>query len=205
MSSPTRHPALAAVAVALVAPALTLLPTASAHAADAAGAAGAVSAARAALPTKRVVSDRADPAGQRIDATTMTLRAAAQQGRRASVTTVVPAGLDAGNVVVFYINTDTDPQPEIAYYAGVDSEFQGYRMKGWHRTGTLLPLACGRVRASTDETRTRLAFNPLCINKGVKSFSATTYLVEGSDPADESTEWLPGVRTFSGRVKAFAG
>lgn len=184
-----------AVAAALTAAALALLPAAS-SAADTDG---------RALPTQRIVHDRADRDTQLVDATRMTVRSAPERGRRASVVVAIPDGLVAGNQVVFHINTDADPTPEIAYYGAVSSEFQGYRMKTWTRTGTALPFTCGRMRAAMDETRTRLAFNPLCINKGVRSFSVSFNLVAGADSLPRQDEWLPGFRKLSGRVKAFAG
>ena len=191
----THRPAVA-VAAALTAATLALMPTSASGGADTD---------RRAVPTIRIVQDGADRATQLVDATRMTLRSAPERGRRASVVVAIPEGLVAGNNVVFHINTDTDPTPEIAYFGAVSSEFQGYRMKSWTRTGTELPFSCGRMRAAMGETWTRLAFNPLCINKGVWSFSVSFNLIAGEDSLPRQDEWLPGVRKFSGRVKAFAG
>ncbi|GEP40081.1 hypothetical protein NPS01_37440 [Nocardioides psychrotolerans] len=159
--------------------------------------------ARAALPTKRLVNDRGDRDTQVVDATRMIVRSAPEQGRRATVSVAVPDGLVAGSQVVFHLNTDLDPTPEIAYFGAVSSEFRGYRMKSWTTTGAELPLTCGRLSAAIDETRARLAFNPLCINRNVRSFGVSFHLVAASGVATQD-DWLPAPRTFSGRVKAFA-
>lgn len=185
----------AALGASLAAATLVLVPvTASASAAPAE---------RAALPTQRLVNDRGDRDTQVVDATRMILRSAPEQGRRATVSVTVPDGLEAGSQVVFHVNTDTDATPEIAYFGAVSSEFRGYRMKSWTETGAELPLTCGRLSAAIDATRARVAFNPRCINSGVKSFGVAFHLVAASGVAAQD-DWLPVPRTFSGRVKAFA-
>ncbi|WP_309650348.1 hypothetical protein [Nocardioides sp.] len=195
-----------ALATALAAVALVLAPapSASAQASAQAGAqAGAQPDARAALPTKRLVNDRGDRDTQVVDATRMIVRSAPEQGRRATVSVAVPDGLVAGSQVVFHINTDTDATPEIAYFGAVSSEFRGYRMKSWTATGAELPLTCGRLNAAIDGTQARLAFNPLCINRGVRSFGVSFHLVAASGEATQD-DWLPAPRIFSGRVRAIA-
>lgn len=183
----------------LAAATLVLAPTSM----SAAASASAPSDERAALPTQRLVNDRGDRDSQVVDATRMIVRSAPEQGRRATVSVAVPDGLDAGSQVVFHVNTDTDATPEIAYFGAVSSEFRGYRMKSWTETGAELPLTCGRLSAAIDATRARVAFNPLCINRSVKSFAISFHLVAASGVAAQD-DWLPAPRTFSGRVKAFA-
>lgn len=192
-----RHPrstSLVTVVLAALPAAGLLLPAA----ATAAGDDG-----RASLPTVRVVDDRGDRDSQVVDATRMVVRSAPAPGRRATVSVAVPDGLVAGSEAVFHINTDTDPTPEIAYFGAVSSEFQGYRMKSWTSTGAELPFSCGRLTAALDESRARLAFNPLCINKGVRSFSVSFRLVAPTGEASQD-DWLPAPRVFSSRVRAFA-
>lgn len=201
--APSLAPSLAtSLATALAAAALVLVPAPSASA-QAGAHPDARADARASLPTKRLVNDRGDRDTQVVDATRMIVRSAPEKGRRATVSVAVPDGLVAGSQVVFHINTDTDATPEIAYFGAVSSEFRGYRMKSWTRTGAELPLTCGRLSAAIDGTQTRLAFNPLCINRGVRSFGVSFHLVAASGEATQD-DWLPAPRVFSGRVKAFA-
>ncbi|GAB6986296.1 hypothetical protein JCM10369A_28200 [Nocardioides pyridinolyticus] len=157
--------------------------------------------AAAAVPSERTIADAVEP-GKAYDVVSVTLTAAAAEGKKASVVVRHHRRVDSGDGIDMWFDTDGDRSPDIYLTGYAFSEYAVYKARGFDGHGRdISDRGCVQLRMTGKRSVVRL--DPGCLAPS-ETFSVSVRSFVHDQPR-RTVDNVPGPDRLTKRVLSSAG